>query len=639
MFGASSPSAREDGRPLAQVVALLAGAACFACCWFAVSDVLLAPAGVWSLRHHKAVRCFGVRRRAEPVRSLVCGGELDHPMETDARFAHAQECWHFDGRTRRLLRLPRLLQLRPFYPNLHFREDNGSGLPNALPEEPGSIGTRFYLSSRRSREPRLLGDAAYFNASKPVKLIIHGFGSSGKRSWVRRMVDALLTAGGRERGGGGLGERRHAAQLRAGGRQRPASSAARWRRPCDGSCGWGRGAATFHLVGFSLGAHVAGFAGAELRNLSRITGLDPAAPLFEGYDEASRLDPSDAKLVDVIHSNGDSFLRGGLGAFEPLGHVDYYPNGGKVQLGCNSVFVGALSDIFWGHWQSLCHHRRALQLFTESASPLCPFPAFQCASYESFQKGDCFPCERPADCSYMGYFADRSKARGRMFLMTRHDEPFCASQYKLIVNSSADQEPSWGKIELELFAESGANETFSVTTDGHELKAGQGDKVLVAAHPAVVNITRVVIKYTKYRGWIYGGKDSWFIDKVAILDSFGYTVSYCGLRTRLPDGQPVKLRVRPEDCQPPPSQRVARLIWQVLSDPVLGSQPRPPRLVWTLRLEDAAEAAASATALVGSGLVDARPLPAPGQETLSCRISSRFGATGVFPSLQAGLRG
>ncbi|KAL1467842.1 hypothetical protein MTO96_041876, partial [Rhipicephalus appendiculatus] len=83
-------------------------------------------------------------------------------------------------------------------------------------------------------------------------------------------------------------------------------------------------------------------------------------------------------------------------------------------------------------------------------------------------------------------------------------------------------------------------------------------------------------------------------------------VSYCGLRTRLTDGIPLKLRVRAEDCQPPPPQRVARLVWQVLSDPVVGSQPRPPRLVWTLRLEDAD----IASAVVAAAPLEPRP-PAP----------------------------
>lgn len=103
---------------------------------------------------------------------------------------------------------------------------------------------------------------------------------------------------------------------------------------------------SIHLIGHSLGAHVAGFAGSYTSStvqVSRITGLDPALPGFElSAGPEIRLDPTDGQFVDVIHTCG-----GTLGYFEPLGHIDFYPNGGTAfQPGCNGFFrevVGKLA--------------------------------------------------------------------------------------------------------------------------------------------------------------------------------------------------------------------------------------------------------------------------------------------------------
>lgn len=73
---------------------------------------------------------------------------------------------------------------------------------------------------------------------------------------------------------------------------------------------------------------MAGNAGGSMKSgpLGRVTGLDPALPGFHLLaSEKSRLDPTDAKFVDVIHSCG-----GVLGWFQPLGQVDFYPNGGTA---------------------------------------------------------------------------------------------------------------------------------------------------------------------------------------------------------------------------------------------------------------------------------------------------------------------
>ena len=73
-----------------------------------------------------------------------------------------------------------------------------------------------------------------------------------------------------------------------------------------------------------------------------LSGLDPAEPHFSKTDPIVRLDPTDADFVDVIHTDAGPFLSGGLGIFEPVGHVDFYPNGGIEQPGCHA---GVLSYV------------------------------------------------------------------------------------------------------------------------------------------------------------------------------------------------------------------------------------------------------------------------------------------------------
>ena len=69
-------------------------------------------------------------------------------------------------------------------------------------------------------------------------------------------------------------------------------------------------------------------------------GLDPAGPYFSYTDPEVRLDPSDARFVDVIHTDA-----GLLGTSQNVGDVDFYPNGGSRQPGCYFGFIGKLQTI------------------------------------------------------------------------------------------------------------------------------------------------------------------------------------------------------------------------------------------------------------------------------------------------------
>lgn len=65
-----------------------------------------------------------------------------------------------------------------------------------------------------------------------------------------------------------------------------------------------------------------------------LTGLDPARPAFEDcIGPENHLDRTDAEFVDIIHS-----CAGFLGFKNPIGHVDFYPNGGSPpQPGCTEI--------------------------------------------------------------------------------------------------------------------------------------------------------------------------------------------------------------------------------------------------------------------------------------------------------------
>ncbi|XP_050442369.1 pancreatic lipase-related protein 2-like isoform X3 [Adelges cooleyi] len=175
-----------------------------------------------------------------------------------------------------------------------------------------------------------------------------------------------------------------------------------------------------HLIGHSLGAHAAGYAGKHLQGLvGRITGLDPAGPGFEGESSKYRLHHTDAQFVDVIHTGVTSIF--GLGIRMPCGHVDIYPNGGKKQRGCKSDII--------------CDHERAKFLFTESINSKCLFVANKCGSFKKFLQGNCYS-NNVTDITIMGLKTRKpSYPPGtKYFLNTGNASPYCRRNYKITLN-------------------------------------------------------------------------------------------------------------------------------------------------------------------------------------------------------------
>ncbi|XP_060666568.1 phospholipase A1-like [Drosophila nasuta] len=174
-----------------------------------------------------------------------------------------------------------------------------------------------------------------------------------------------------------------------------------------------------HIIGFSLGAHVAGQTANHVqRKLTRITGLDPAKPFING-NSYKRLDISDADFVDVIHT--DRIL--GLG--EPVGHVDFYPNYGSHQPGCRKE--NPLTP-------QVCNHDRAPRYYGESINSTLGFWGSRCTRKEYVKRR----CPKNSPQVLMGYHASK-KLEGSFFPVTDSKAPFALGKNKQADSTTNDE--------------------------------------------------------------------------------------------------------------------------------------------------------------------------------------------------------
>ncbi|CAF0813991.1 unnamed protein product [Rotaria sp. Silwood1] len=238
-----------------------------------------------------------------------------------------------------------------------------------------------------------------------------------------------------------------------------------------------------HCIGFSLGAHLCGFASNNYFVISnkrakfaRITGLDPSGPLLRKASVDKRLSLDDADFVDCIHTSRTFGLQ------EKSGNMDFFPDGGKSSaIGCEKLieikdkdefeknyrikrfifgrnrkqesdtgedlpekgFIGiirdrigklrALKKVFLNiHAYIGCNHLRSPHYFISSINQ-CDFRAKLCSTWLDYISKKCKD-SIDNDLTYprMGFHADKSdliyrRGDNSFYLKTTSEKPYCSS--------------------------------------------------------------------------------------------------------------------------------------------------------------------------------------------------------------------
>ncbi|XP_030614023.1 phospholipase A1 member A [Archocentrus centrarchus] len=293
----------------------------------------------------------------------------------------------------------------------------------------------------------LTEQTSYFNPSRPTKVIIHGYRALGRKpSWVKKLSQALLQA---EDVNVVLVDWVYSASFAYNlVVENYKEVALQISVLINQLQNHGCTLESFHFIGVSLGAHVAGFVGTLFGGkIGRITGLDPAGPMFKGADTYDRLDPSDAQFVDAIHTDSDYF-----GISIPVGHVDFFLNGGKDQTGCaRSRFPSMYGYV-------ICDHMMALHVYMSALNGSCQLMGIPCSTYEDFLKGRCVDCNVfKGKCPVIGLSENSGIAisplpkEQKLFLLTTSVSPFCARH--ILLEMEVSQLDKRAEIEVALRTE------------------------------------------------------------------------------------------------------------------------------------------------------------------------------------------
>ena len=398
---------------------------------------------------------------------------------------------------------------------------------NLLPQTPEYLNTKHYIySSSSPSKPQVMKfddknsvrNLIHINTTRPLKVIVHGFKSRLNAPWMQMLKNAILRRDpeanvylvGWSKGAAFPFYFQSVANVRV--------VAAEIKLILDQFALEGLSMKDVHIIGHSVGAHIAGQVGHLTKGqIGRITGLDPASPGFDGYSPDVKLDPSDADYVDVIHTDAvenqyNMYKRlacGGLGTFRPSGHLDIYVNGGGDQPGCGNILKTAACHVTKrifkrGVLEMSCSHKLATQLFIESVESDCPFQVYTCENYEKYLTGDCLTCP-PEGCNVLGYKSVKSKELGKAYVQTFDGSPYCGYSYGVSFQPLLS---SYGSVEVSL---SGTYNSTPMLDLAQKVQMSSKARVraVLLSHVQTGQLTNVTLRYQK-TSW------SWFWDRHAL---------------------------------------------------------------------------------------------------------------------------